>query len=207
MEGAPGCLVASARARARTGEKSSEAPPQTVEPMRLHPAEPRVDSQGERTVRAGLDAVGAEEASGRGRGEDSGRTRWRRSGRLGASEAAVTGSGPRRSRGGRGSAPGLPASSGLAGRQMTLYDDVMRTIVDLPDEDLRRLTRLARDQGVSRAELIRRAVAAYLGELPEAASRDAFGLWRNRPLDGRAYEDGLREEWNGEAGPRHERPR
>jgi len=41
---------------------------------------------------------------------------------------------------------------------MTLDDDVMRTIIELPDAQLESLSRLCRREKISRAEAIRRAV-------------------------------------------------
>ncbi len=45
---------------------------------------------------------------------------------------------------------------------MTYYDDAMRTIVDLPDEQVEALAELCEREKISRAEAIRRAVAAML---------------------------------------------
>ncbi len=74
----------------------------------------------------------------------------------------------------------------------------MRTIVDLPDEQIAALKRVARAKKVSRAEVIREAVAQYLVEqTPDRV--DAFGLWGGaRPReDGVAYQRRLRREWRG----------
>lgn len=70
----------------------------------------------------------------------------------------------------------------------------MRTIVDLPDYQIEQLATLSQQQKLSRAELIRRAVDAYLGKRSESSS-DVFGLWANRQVDGLAYQDQLRDEW------------
>lgn len=79
---------------------------------------------------------------------------------------------------------------------MPLYDDViMRTIIELPKEQLTHLDAHCRRAGISRAEAIRRAVAAMLdGQAPVDADR-AFGLWadRSRELDGLVH--ALRDEW------------
>jgi hypothetical protein len=78
---------------------------------------------------------------------------------------------------------------------MTTHDDGMRTIIDLPDEQISALAALCRRDGMSRAEAIRQAVERFTrAELPR--SRDeAFGLWRERAVDGLDYERPLREEW------------
>jgi metal-responsive CopG/Arc/MetJ family transcriptional regulator len=71
----------------------------------------------------------------------------------------------------------------------------MRTIVELPEEQLRALTELCRRQKISRAEAIRRAVAEYARRRLAAESGRAFGIWRGRRVDGLAYERRLRREW------------
>lgn len=72
---------------------------------------------------------------------------------------------------------------------------MMRTVVDLPDDQLRAIKALAKRQNISQAEAIRRAVGAYLA-IQSAPDREspAFGLWRGRP-DGLRYQQDLRDEW------------
>src|SRR5256885_8316151 len=85
---------------------------------------------------------------------------------------------------------------------MTSYDDVMRTIVEIPAAQLQALDAWCRGAGVSRAEGVRRAVARQIAEaqVPAAGAADAFGLWRGRAVDGVAYERLVREEWTADAG-------
>jgi hypothetical protein len=71
----------------------------------------------------------------------------------------------------------------------------MRTIIDLPASQLDALDALCRRERISRAEAIRRAVAAHVGRASAAARASAFGLWRDRGLDGLAYERRMRHEW------------
>ena len=55
---------------------------------------------------------------------------------------------------------------------------------------------MCRAQGISRAEGVRRAVAAYLGSiLGRRKSSEAFGIWKGRVRDGLAYQESLRREW------------
>ncbi len=76
------------------------------------------------------------------------------------------------------------------------YDDAMRTIVDLPEDQVRALADITRREGISRAEAIRRAIAAYArGRARGAGDTKAFGSWKERAEDGLRYEDRLREEW------------
>mgnify|MGYP002632820227 CR=1 FL=1 len=80
---------------------------------------------------------------------------------------------------------------------MTAYDDGMRTIIELPEEQLRALDAWRQVRGISRAEAVRRAVATLLGdEIQVRAAVDAaFGLWSHRSVDGLAEQDRLRAEW------------
>ncbi len=73
---------------------------------------------------------------------------------------------------------------------------VMRTIVDLPEEQVRRLGEFCRREGVSRAEAVRRAVGDYLAAHALRERQDAFGMWRDRRVDGLEYEGRLRREWS-----------
>ena len=71
----------------------------------------------------------------------------------------------------------------------------MRTIVDLTDDQVAALKRLGERSKLSRAELVRRAVAAYLRDHEPDARDEAFGLWQDDPRDGLDLQRGLREEW------------
>jgi len=71
----------------------------------------------------------------------------------------------------------------------------MRTLVDIPESDLRELSELGRRQGQSRAALIREAVGAYLAVRRQIRAADAFGLWGQKGTDGLAFQRQLRGEW------------
>ena len=73
---------------------------------------------------------------------------------------------------------------------------MMRTIVDIPDEQLDSLASICRRYGISRAEAVRRAVASYLNEQADDTEDDAFGMWRKRKIDGVAYQRKQRAEWS-----------
>jgi hypothetical protein len=73
----------------------------------------------------------------------------------------------------------------------------VRTIIDLPPEQLDALDALCSREDISRAEAVRRAVAAHLRQVRAAGPDPAFGLWRDRPPDGLKYERRLRREWDG----------
>jgi hypothetical protein len=74
----------------------------------------------------------------------------------------------------------------------------MRTLIDIPDEQVAELAKLARKEKVSRAALVRRAIADMLAAkrptTPNAIDA-AFGLWSDKVEDGLAYQERLRSEW------------
>ena len=78
----------------------------------------------------------------------------------------------------------------------------MRTIIDLPNDQLEPLDALCAREEISRAEAIRRAVAAYLRDQSPSAT-NAFGLWGAKRGTGLAYEAARRREW--EPSPRAKR--
>jgi metal-responsive CopG/Arc/MetJ family transcriptional regulator len=81
----------------------------------------------------------------------------------------------------------------------------MRTLVDIPDKQLEQLNAISETRKVSRAELVRQAIDAFL-EQNRPARESAFGIWRDckvvlpgrseaLPEDGLAYQQHLRGEW------------
>lgn len=72
----------------------------------------------------------------------------------------------------------------------------MRTIVDLPEEQIEALKRLSEQSLLSRAELIRRAVAEYLQHHRTDMTDSAFGIWRHKQRDGLDYQRERRQEWD-----------
>ena len=71
----------------------------------------------------------------------------------------------------------------------------MRTIVELPEEQLEALSALCQREGISRAEAVRRAVREFTRAHGAALGSSAFGLWRGRRTAGLAYERRVRAEW------------
>lgn len=71
----------------------------------------------------------------------------------------------------------------------------MRTIIELPKEQVDALDDHCRREDISRAEAVRRAVAEHLRKYSQSAARSAFGLWRGRRVDGLKYQETLRREW------------
>lgn len=68
-----------------------------------------------------------------------------------------------------------------------------RILADLPDEDIRRLDRLAAEQGKSRAAVLREAVAAYHPSTSLDWLDAGFGAWKDRTDIGDAVEWQRRE--------------
>ena len=81
---------------------------------------------------------------------------------------------------------------------MTVYDDIMRTIIDLPPDQLLALDAWRLSLGLSRAEAVRRAVSKLLeAERSQASALDAsFGLLKGRVEDGLVVQERLRAEWD-----------
>ena len=77
-----------------------------------------------------------------------------------------------------------------------------RMIVSLPPETKTWLEEYGRRHHLSAAEVIRRALKLYRrqgvssGDLGEILTRTG-GTWKSVRIDGRAYVDALRKEWDG----------
>ena len=72
----------------------------------------------------------------------------------------------------------------------------MRTIVELPDEQIEALKQLSNDTQLSRAELMRRAVKEYLARHRPQPAEQAFGLWKTQRKDALGIQEQLRSEWD-----------
>lgn len=72
----------------------------------------------------------------------------------------------------------------------------MRTLVDIPDDDIAWLDRRAAEQGKSRAALVREAVAAFRAEVGGDWIARGAGYWRERRDIGDAvdYQRAMRED-------------
>ncbi len=72
----------------------------------------------------------------------------------------------------------------------------MRTIIDLPQEQLGALARLCAIQKISRAEAVRRAVDRLLKDSVIEDKDVGFGIWREKSITARQYVDKIRNEWS-----------
>lgn len=79
---------------------------------------------------------------------------------------------------------------------MTIYDDNMRTIIEVPDEVIESLDRVSDNEKRSRASIIREAISLYLQEKSLSPMEAAFGSWKDKQTDGIAYQNRIREEWD-----------
>ena len=77
---------------------------------------------------------------------------------------------------------------------MTRNDIVVRTIVDLPREQIRKLTLFCRREKISRAEAVRRAVERFLRGSSASDLRSFFGASKTRGNISRHLAK-LRREW------------
>ena len=71
----------------------------------------------------------------------------------------------------------------------------MRAIIDLPNAQVQELDRLRRRNRVSRTELVRQAVTAFLEQQHREQACKAFGLWKKKPVDALDLQRRLRQEW------------
>lgn len=84
-------------------------------------------------------------------------------------------------------------------RKSNYRGSTKRTIVDLPDEDVGRLDEVAEQQSVSRATVLREAVAEYVIRKSKAPAvpkpLTGFGSLKGYYGEAQAYQDELRGEW------------
>ena len=75
--------------------------------------------------------------------------------------------------------------------------DMGRILLDLSDEEIKRLDDLKVQRNLPRAELLREAVEQYLERQDQAKTTisRALGLWQGCEEDGVEYQRKLREEW------------
>ena len=79
---------------------------------------------------------------------------------------------------------------------MPLYVIIMLTVLDIPAHLVEEIDAIARQEQISRAEAVRRAIADYLASRSAPRPDAGFGIWKNRGVDSVASKDKLRSEWN-----------
>lgn len=84
-------------------------------------------------------------------------------------------------------------------RQVNYRGATKRTIVDLPEKDLGLLDEVAEQESISRAAVVREAVAEYVVRKSKAPALPkplaGFGSLKGYYGDAQAYQDELRSEW------------
>ncbi len=83
----------------------------------------------------------------------------------------------------------------------------MRALVDIPDRQLNDLSAICAARKISRTELVRQAIDAFIRQ-NRPSCEEAFGVWKGQvaclpgekvavplPEDGLAYQEKLRGEW------------
>ncbi len=71
----------------------------------------------------------------------------------------------------------------------------MRTLVDIPDQQMGQLAKICKNENLSRAAVVREAIAVYIVEHQSRKPIDAFGLWGKKKTDGLKYQRKIRSEW------------
>ncbi|AWV01774.1 CopG family transcriptional regulator [Burkholderia sp. JP2-270] len=70
-----------------------------------------------------------------------------------------------------------------------------RILVDLSDGQLDELAVIVKTERRPRAAIIRDAIDAYIALHKRPLADDVFGLWKDRTVDGLAYQEEMRSEW------------
>lgn len=71
---------------------------------------------------------------------------------------------------------------------------MVKILADIPKNHIDDLGAIARLEKLPRAEIIRKAVAAYI-ECNKPVTASAFGVWKTRKVDGLDYQEDARFEW------------
>ncbi len=72
----------------------------------------------------------------------------------------------------------------------------LRTIIDFPDDQLKALGEICAEKKVSRAAVIRQAVAGYIQQSKSGKGEHAFGLLKTKKINALKYEEKLRADWD-----------
>ena len=71
----------------------------------------------------------------------------------------------------------------------------MRTIIEVPDDDIKNLDRIVEQQKKSRSAIIREAIRLYLEGRVIDSDKAAFGVWKGKQAEGLEYQTKVRSEW------------
>ncbi|MGS0891510.1 ribbon-helix-helix protein, CopG family [Burkholderia stagnalis] len=70
-----------------------------------------------------------------------------------------------------------------------------RILIDLSNGQLDELAAIVEAEHRPRAAIIRDAIDAYIEQHKRSHADHAFGLWKDRAVDGLTYQQTLRSEW------------
>ncbi|WP_029047018.1 ribbon-helix-helix protein, CopG family [Cupriavidus sp. amp6] len=70
-----------------------------------------------------------------------------------------------------------------------------RVFVDLTDTQIEELAAIVEAEHRPRAAVIRDAIEAYIAQRKLALGADVFGRWKDKQIDGLAYQQERRLEW------------
>jgi metal-responsive CopG/Arc/MetJ family transcriptional regulator len=77
-------------------------------------------------------------------------------------------------------------------------ETIMRTVIDIPDTQIKILDQLSKKKKISRAQIVRQALTDYIADNTKnhKSYESAFGIWKDMKLDSLEYQAKLRDEWN-----------
>jgi len=70
----------------------------------------------------------------------------------------------------------------------------MKTLIEIPENQVQSLSGLCKRFNISRAEAIRRAIDLFV-QKNQSQTADVFGIWKDKNGDGLNYQNQLRDEW------------
>jgi hypothetical protein len=76
-----------------------------------------------------------------------------------------------------------------------LQEVVMRILIDVPKPELELMDEAVKKLTISRAEFVRRAIAASLLPYRHKMNHSSFGSWSGADEDGLNYQERIRAEW------------
>jgi hypothetical protein len=70
----------------------------------------------------------------------------------------------------------------------------MKTLIDIPNNQIKSLAMICDEFNISRSEAIRRGIDLFITK-NNKKNIDVFGVWKNKNIDGLKYQNNLRNEW------------
>ena len=70
----------------------------------------------------------------------------------------------------------------------------MKTLIDIPNNQIESLAVICDRFNISRSEAIRRSIDLFIIK-NNKKNIDVFGIWKDKNIDGLTYQNNLRDEW------------